>query len=114
MGLLGIDVYIIRIFEYIRISYANIRIPISAFVDIPRKMTCNNHKLDLVNVDVHTKCQLVLKILRGNQILTSIKDCNSVKILRKKTGHNTKLDLVNVDVHTEFGQIMSIPSETKF
>ena len=35
MGLLGIDVYIIRIFEYIRISYANIRIPISAFVDIP-------------------------------------------------------------------------------
>ena len=35
MGQLGIDVYIIRIFEYIRISYANIRIPISAFVDIP-------------------------------------------------------------------------------
>ena len=35
MGLLGIDVYIIRIFEYIRISYANIRIPILAFVDIP-------------------------------------------------------------------------------
>ena len=37
MGLLGIDLYIIRIFEYIRISYANIRIPISAFVDIPNK-----------------------------------------------------------------------------
>ena len=35
MGLLDIDVYIIRIFEYIRISYANIRIAISAFVDIP-------------------------------------------------------------------------------
>ena len=35
--LYSIDVYIIRIFEYIRISYANIRIPISAFVDIPRK-----------------------------------------------------------------------------
>ena len=35
MGLLGIDVYIIRIFEYIRISYANIRVPISAFIDIP-------------------------------------------------------------------------------
>ena len=34
---MGIDVYIIRIFEYIRISYANIRIPISAFVDIPTK-----------------------------------------------------------------------------
>ena len=35
MGLFDIDVYIIRIFEYIRISYANIRILISAFVDIP-------------------------------------------------------------------------------
>ena len=40
MGQLGIDVYIIRIFEYIRISYANIRIPIPAFVDIPRIYTC--------------------------------------------------------------------------
>ena len=37
MGLLDIDVYTIRIFEYIRISYANIRIAISAFVDIPNK-----------------------------------------------------------------------------
>ena len=53
MGLLGIDVYIIRIFEYIRISYANIRIPISAFVDIPsmysiysdRRLKFNNAKL---------------------------------------------------------------------
>ena len=54
MGLLGIDVYIIRIFEYIRISYANIRIPISAFVDIPKKKT-------------HTKT--VLRRRKGNNIL---------------------------------------------
>ena len=49
-------------------------------------------------------CQFVLKILSGNEILTSIKGCNSVKILQKMTGNNPKLDLVNVDVHTKFGQ----------
>ena len=53
-------------------------------------------------------CQFVIKILSGNEILTSIKGCNSVKILRKMTGNNSKLDLVNVDVHTKFGQILSI------
>ena len=56
-------------------------------------------------------CLLVLKILSGNEILTSIKGCNSVKILRKMTGNNPKLDLVNVDVHTKFGQILSIGSQ---
>ena len=56
-------------------------------------------------------CQFVLKILSGNEILTSIKGRNSVKILRKMTGNNPKLDLVNVDVHTEFGRILSIRSQ---
>ena len=56
-------------------------------------------------------CQLVLKILSGNGILTSIKGRNSVKILRKMTGNNPKLDLVNVNVHTKFGQILSIGSQ---
>ena len=56
-------------------------------------------------------CQLILKILSGNEILTSIKGRNSVKILRKMTGNNPKLDLVNVDVHTKFGQILSIRSQ---
>ena len=54
--------------------------------------------------------QFLLKILSGNKILTSIKGCNSVKILRKMTGNNPKLDHVNVDVHTKFGQILSILS----
>ena len=53
-------------------------------------------------------CQFVLKILSGNEILTSINGRNSVKILRKMTGNNPKLDLVNVDVHTKFGRILSI------
>ena len=56
-------------------------------------------------------CLLVLKILSGNEILTSIKGRNSVKILRKMTGNNPELDLVNVDVHTKFGQILSIGSQ---
>ena len=56
-------------------------------------------------------CQFVLKILSGNEILTSIKGRNSVKILRKMTGNNPKLDLVNVDVHTKFGQILSFRSQ---
>ena len=56
-------------------------------------------------------CLFVLKILRGNKILTSIKGCNSVKILRKMTGNYPKLGLVNVDVHTKFGQILPIRSQ---
>ena len=56
-------------------------------------------------------CQFVLKILGGNEILTSIKGRNSVKILRKMTGNNPKVDLVNVDVHTKFGRILSIRSK---
>ena len=56
-------------------------------------------------------CQFVLKILPGNEILTSIKGRNSVKILPKMTGNNPKLDLVNDDVHTKFGSILSIRSQ---
>ena len=54
--------------------------------------------------------QFVLEILSGNEIMTSIKGHNSVKILRKMMGNNPKLDVVNVDVHTKFGQILSICS----
>ena len=76
-------------------------------------MTGNNPKLDLVNVDVHTKFGriFVLKILSGNEILTSIKGRNCVKILRKMTSNNPKLDLVNDNVHTKFGRILSIRSQ---
>ena len=56
-------------------------------------------------------CQFVLKILSGNEILTSIKGCNSIKILRKMTSNNPKLDLVNVDMHTKFSQILSFRSQ---
>ena len=56
-------------------------------------------------------CQFFLKILSGNEILSSIKGRNSVKILRKMMGNNPKLDLVNDDVHTKFGRILSIRSQ---
>ena len=87
-------------------------------VKILQKMTGNNPKLDLVNVDVYTKFGRILsirsqdiEILSGNEILTSIKGRNSVKILQKMTGNNPKLDLVNVDVYTKFGRILSIRSQ---
>ena len=43
--------------------------------------------------------------------LTSVKGCDSVKILRTMTGNNHKLDVVNYDELTKFGQILSINSE---
>ena len=57
-------------------------------------------------------CRFVLKILSKNQILTSIKDSNSVANLHtKKTKiYNTNIDLVNDNVFTKFGLILSIRS----
>ena len=45
-------------------------------------------------------CLLVLKILSGNKILTSIKGRNSVANL---TLYNPNLDIINVNVYTKFG-----------
>ena len=56
-------------------------------------------------------CLLVLKILSGNKILTSIKGRNSVTYLRKITLYNTNIDLINVNVYTKFGLILSIGSQ---
>ena len=54
---------------------------------------------------------LVLKILSGNEILTSIKDRNSVANLRNLTLYSPNLDLINVNVYTKFGKILSIGSQ---
>ena len=53
-------------------------------------------------------CQIVLKILSKNQILTSIKGRNSVANLRKTSIYNIRLDLVNDNVYTKFGLNQSI------
>ena len=56
-------------------------------------------------------CPLVLKILSGNDILTSIKGCYSAPNLQKMTLYNPNLDIINVNVHTKFGKILYIGSQ---
>ena len=56
-------------------------------------------------------CPLVLKILSGNEILTSIKGHNSVANLRNLPLYNPNLDIINVNVYTKFGYILSIGSQ---
>ena len=48
-------------------------------------------------------CPLVLRILSGNEILTSIKGRNSVVNLRNLTLFNPNLDIIYVNVYTKFG-----------
>ena len=45
-------------------------------------------------------CPLVLKILSGNEILTSIKGRRSVANLQNLTLYNPNLDTINVNVYT--------------
>ena len=47
-------------------------------------------------------CRFSLKILSINQILTSIKGCNSFANLRKTMIYDTNIDLVNDNVYTKF------------
>ena len=56
-------------------------------------------------------CQLVLKTLSINLILTSIKGRNSVANLRTTKIYNKSVDLVNGNVFTKFGLILSIRSQ---
>ena len=56
-------------------------------------------------------CQLFLKTLSKNQILTSIKGSNSVANLQKTKIYNTNVDLVNDNVLIKFGLILSICSQ---
>ena len=53
-------------------------------------------------------CLFFLKILSKNQILTSIKNSNSVANLRKIMIYDTNIDLVNDNVYTKFGLNRSI------
>ena len=56
-------------------------------------------------------CPFILKILSGNEILTSIKGRNSVANLRNLTLYNPNLDIINVNVYTKFSSILSIGSQ---
>ena len=55
--------------------------------------------------------QLFLKILSGNEILTSIKGHDSVKNLQKMMCNDINLDLVNINAFAQFGENPSICSE---
>ena len=52
-------------------------------------------------------CPLVLKILSGNKILTSIKGRNSVANFRYLTLYNPKLDIIYVNVYKNLVEILS-------
>ena len=73
-----------------------------------RNLTLYNTNLEILSMlmckqNLVKFCPLVLKILSGNEILTSIKGHNSVANLQKKTLYNPNLDLVNTNVYTNFG-----------
>ena len=53
-------------------------------------------------------CLFFLKIFSKIQILTSIKNSNSVANLRKTIIYDTNIDLVNDNVYTNFGLNRSI------
>ena len=63
------------------------------------------HILNLVK-----KCQLVLKILSGNEISALIKGHNSGTNLRKILCNNPKLDLAKVNAYIKFGGILLMDS----
>ena len=56
-------------------------------------------------------CPLVLKILSGNEILTTIKGRNFFANLQNLTLNNPNLDTINVNVYTKFDYILSISSQ---
>ena len=56
-------------------------------------------------------CQLILKRLSGNEILTSTEGYNFVANVQKIVLYNPNLDVINVNVYTNFGQILSISSQ---
>ena len=56
-------------------------------------------------------CQVVLKILSGNEISAYIKGHNSGTIFRKMTCNNPKLDPVNMNAYIKFGENMSSSSQ---
>ena len=48
-------------------------------------------------------CPLILKILSGNEILTSTKGYNSVANVQKIVLDNPNLDVINVNVYMSIG-----------
>ena len=70
-------------------------------------MKLYNPNIDLINDNVHKNmvkfCPFILKILSGNEILTSTKGYNSVANVPKIVLYNPNLDVINANVYTNFG-----------
>ena len=64
--------------------------------------------MHMQKVKIH---QFVLKILGGNEILTSIKGHNSVINFWKLMCNNPNLDVVNINAYAKLGQLPSIRSQ---
>ena len=56
-------------------------------------------------------CQVVLKLLSGNEISAYIKGHDSVKNFQKMACNNPKLDLVNMNAYIKFDENMSSSSQ---
>ena len=78
-------------------------------------MTCNNPKLDLVNINVYIKFGDILSICSQNiererNFRHISRNITLVQTLRKMMCNNPLLDLVNMNAYIQFGEILSIHS----
>ena len=69
-------------------------------------MTCNNHKLDLVNMNPYIKfgenMSSTSQDIERKEISAWIKRHNSGTNVPKNMGNNPKVDHVNINAHTKF------------
>ena len=56
-------------------------------------------------------CHFHVKLLNGNEILTSIKGHNSATNLRNMTSNNPNLDIFNMNAYIKFSKIQLIFSQ---
>ena len=62
--------------------------------------------LDLYYIPYLWLCLFFLKILSGNEILTSVKGHNSISNRLKMMCNNPNLDLVDINAYTKFGEFL--------
>ena len=78
-------------------------------------MTCNNPKLDVVNLNAYIKFGENMSICSQNIEWKRSFGVNQGTLLftnfAKMTCHNPKLDLVNLNAYIKFDEIMSICSQ---
>ena len=64
-----------------------------------QQLTGNDPNNDLVNINAYIKFGETLKILSGNEILTSIKDHNTASDVRNMMRDNSNKDRVSINVY---------------